>query len=160
MDIREIRELIELIDETGVAEIEIKKGEESVRIVSSRGVPSGHQPTVTHYTALPPVPAANPAPLNNALPPAGGETGAPAIPPGHVLKSPMVGTAYLSSSPTADPFVTIGQRVEAGDVLCIIEAMKMFNHIEADVAGTVVARLAENGQPVEYDQPLFVIEPS
>lgn len=157
MDIREIRELIELVDETGVAEIEIKKGEESVRIVSYRGA-TGAGSTVTHYTTLPPAPP--PPAVNNAAAPISEASDKPTIPPGHVLKSPMVGTAYLSPSPTADPFVTIGQRVESGDVLCIIEAMKMFNHIEADIAGTVVARLAENGQPVEYDQPLFVIDPS
>jgi acetyl-CoA carboxylase biotin carboxyl carrier protein len=153
MDIREIRELIELLDETGVAEIEIKKGEESVRIVSSRPTMAS-QPATTYAGALP---AAVPAVSALAQPELNSE---PLIPPGHSVKSPMVGTAFLSPSPTADPFVTVGQRVEVGDVLCIVEAMKMFNHIEADQSGVLLARLVENGQPVEYDQPLFIIDPS
>lgn len=152
MDIREIRELIELLDETGVAEIEIKKGDESVRIVSSRAA-TAIQPAITYASALPAAAPANSleqSELNNK----------PMPPSGHSVKSPMVGTAYLSPSPTADPFVTIGQRVEVGDVLCIVEAMKMFNHIEADQSGVLLTRLIENGQPVEYDQPLFIIDPS
>lgn len=152
MDIRKIKKLIELLDETGVAEIEIKEGEESVRI-SRHGVPS--VPTNVHYSAMPlhspsPAPASSPA-TERAVEPV-------SAPQGHTVKSPMVGTMYLASTPGAPPFVAIGQKVKVGDVLCIIEAMKMMNQIEADKAGTVVSRLVENGQPVEFDQPLFVIE--
>jgi len=151
MDIRKIRKLIELINETGVGEIEVKSGEESVRL--SR---YNHQAPATSA----PVVMAAPAPIANAP--------AAAIPTkeerksahveGHVLKSPMVGTAYLAPKPGAKPFVQVGQHVAVGDVLCMIEAMKMFNQIEADKAGVVSARLVENEQPVEFDQPLFIIE--
>lgn len=145
MDIRKIRKLIALIDETGVAEIEIREGEESVRI--------------NRYSTAAPVAA---APLPMAVPPAL-PTHTPISssveePAGHVIKSPMVGTLYIAPSPDAGPFVEIGQQVKVGDVLCIVEAMKMMNHIEADVSGTIKKRLIENGHPVEFDQPLFVIE--
>lgn len=157
MDIRKIRKLIELIDETGVAEIEIKEGEESVRI-NRFGSPSA---TVAQ-PMIPTAPvniAAAPAitPLNGS---ASTDTEAPAEDglKGHVVKAPMVGTLYSSPQPGADAFVSVGQKVEVGDILCIVEAMKMFNHIEADKAGTVSAKLVENGAPVEYGQPLFIIE--
>ena len=159
MDIRKIKKLIELINETGVAEIEIKEGEESVRI--------SRQGTIAPQTAIclpasampvaPLAPVAAPAPTPAAPAPAL-ESATPEAAKGHVVRSPMVGTMYLSSSPGAAQFIDIGQKVKPGDVLCIIEAMKMFNQIEADVAGTLTKRLVENGQPVEYDQPLFVIE--
>lgn len=150
MDIRKVKKLIELIDETGVAEIEIKEGEESVRI--SRGAPAA-----VHYAAapmpMPAVQAATPAPATNSE-----EPKKSAAPSGHEVKSPMVGTFYTSASPDAPVFVEVGQHVNKGDVLCIVEAMKMFNQIEADVSGKLVARYVENGEPVEYGETLFVIE--
>lgn len=149
MDIRKIKKLIELLEESGIAEIEIKEGEESVRI--SR-----------HAAAAPVVMQPVPAPRqdNATVISVTQETEAPApkVPTGHVVKSPMVGTFYRAPSPGAKPFTEVGQRVEVGDTLCIIEAMKMLNQIEADKAGVVAAILVENGQPVEYGQPLFIIE--
>jgi acetyl-CoA carboxylase biotin carboxyl carrier protein len=147
MDIRKIKKLIELLDESGVAEIEIREGEESVRI--SRYGQNPYPP----QGAAPPVLGPAPAPA--------GETPAPAPPEpeveGHMVTSPMVGTFYRAPSPGANNFVEVGQRVEAGAVLCIIEAMKILNQIEADRAGVVEEVLVENGQPVEYGQPLFRI---
>ncbi|BCO31770.1 acetyl-CoA carboxylase biotin carboxyl carrier protein subunit [Thiohalobacter sp. COW1] len=153
MDIRKVKKLIELLEESGIAEIEIHEGEESVRI--SRNSSS----VQTLVQAAAPIPAAAPAapmPATGAVEPAA--EAAPAIPAGHQVTSPMVGTFYRAPSPGATPFVEVGQRVNAGDTLCIIEAMKMLNQIEADKAGTVVAILVENGQPVEFGEPLFVIE--
>jgi acetyl-CoA carboxylase biotin carboxyl carrier protein len=149
MDIRKVKKLIELLEESNINEIEIKEGEESVRI--SRG---GSQMITPFHHYAPPPPAAAPAP---APPPAGG---APAEAPGgggHVVRSPMVGTFYRSPSPTSEPFVEVGQSVKAGDVICIIEAMKMMNQIEADRSGVVESILVEDGQPVEFDQPLITI---
>jgi len=151
MDLRKIKKLIDLLEESNLAELEIKEGEEVVRL--SR-VPKG---TVT--VAAAPVVQAAPAvaaPVA-AAPAAEAAPSAPALPAGHVVKAPMVGTFYASASPGAAAFVKIGQQVKAGETLGIIEAMKMFNQIEADVAGTVQAILLENGQPVEFDQPMFVI---
>jgi len=151
MDIRKVKKLIELLEESGIAELEIREGEESVRI--SRHPTGGGTPMYMAAPAgamyAPPTAAAVPT----AAPPP--ETG---IPTGHVIASPMVGTFYRSSAPGNKSFVEVGQRVNAGDTLCIIEAMKMFNQIEADQAGAIKAILVENGQPVEYGQPLFVIE--
>ena len=152
MDIRKIRTLIEMIETSDIAEIEIREGEEHVRI--SR---YGSQPMVT---MAPPMMPAQPSP---AMPIAGAaeprvEAVPPAAPSGHMVRSPMVGTMYISAAPGQKAFVEIGQKVNIGDVLCIVEAMKMMNQIEADKAGTVTSRLVENGQPVEFDQPLFVIE--
>jgi acetyl-CoA carboxylase biotin carboxyl carrier protein len=148
MDIRKIKRLIELLDESGVNEIEIHEGEESVRI--NRGVTQ---------TAPPPAPAAPPAAAAPPAPePAAGESTAAAEPTGHTVRSPMVGTFYRASSPDAGAFVEEGQSVSVGDTLCIIEAMKMLNQIEADRAGVVRSILIENGQPVEFDQPLFIID--
>ncbi len=148
MDIRKVKKLIELLEESGVAEIEIKEGEESVRI--SRSGPN----TPMMMQAPPqPAPAAAPAPA----PAPAAESDEPTLPEGHVVKSPMVGTFYRAPSPGASPFVEVGQQVNAGDTLCIIEAMKLLNQIEADKSGTIKAVLVENGQPVEYDEPLFVI---
>ncbi len=147
MDINKLKELIELLHGTDVAEIELKEGETSVRInrqTQIREVVAVPQPVVT--VANEQITIGNQAPAT------------PSLPKGHVIKSPMVGTMYIAASPNAKPFVEIGQRVEAGAVLCIVEAMKMLNQIETDHAGVVVARLVENGQPVEFDQPLFVIE--
>ena len=151
MDIRKVKKLIELLEESGLGEIEITEGEESVRISRyNAGTP------VTMVQAPIPAPAATAAapaaPAGGTLP-AGRE-----IPPGHVVKSPMVGTFYRSPSPDAKAFVDVGSTVKEGDTLCIIEAMKMMNQIEADKAGTIKAILAENGDPIEFGQPLFVIE--
>ncbi len=156
MDIRKVRALIELVQESGVAELEIKEGEETVRIsrFPQGGVNlSGPLPMLS---ALPPSPAAaaQAEPAKTDPVPA-----APARPSGHIVRSPMVGTFYRAPSPDAKPFVEVGQRVQADQTLCIIEAMKMLNQIEAEVAGVVSEILVENGQPVEYDQPLFVITP-
>jgi acetyl-CoA carboxylase biotin carboxyl carrier protein len=161
MDIRKIKKLIELLETSGIAEIEIKEGEDSVRI--SR-----------HPQNSPPMIMASPmwaAPGYGGPPPSGPMPGsatpaatlnAPASETetlkGHVLRAPMVGTFYRSASPGSKPFIEIGQQVNVGDPVCIIEAMKMFNQIEADHAGAVTRLLVENGQPVEYDQPLLIIE--
>ena len=147
MDIRKIKKLIELLEESSLTEIEIVEGEESVRL--ARG---GQAQAVTY--APPPVLAAAPAMAPQAIESPSEED---QVPEGELVLSPMVGTFFAASGPGAEPFVSMGQSVGVGDTLCIIEAMKMFNQIEADVAGTVVAILVENGQPVEYDQPLFVI---
>jgi acetyl-CoA carboxylase biotin carboxyl carrier protein len=158
MDIRKIRKLIELIDETGVAEIEIKEGEESVRI--SRQFNAVPQMPIFNVTTGSPALTAAPMAASITPPP---ETKAASTKPGvdpaaHVIKSPMVGTVYLAPKPGSPSFVEIGQHVKAGTTLCIIEAMKMFNQIEADKDGTISACLIENGQAAEYDQPLFIIE--
>ena len=146
MDLRKLKTLIELVESSGIAELEISEGEERVRIVRSGAA-------VQHvYTA--PQPQATLAPQ---LADAPAEPAEPAIPDGHVVKSPMVGSFYRSPSPGAKPFVEVGQSVSAGDTLCIIEAMKLLNEIEADQSGIISAILVESGQPVEYGQPLFVI---
>ena len=162
MDIRKVKKLIELLESSSVDEIEIHEGEESVRVTRRRDPPAA---PVHHYHAAPAV-----APLQAAYPPAGGPapdaaaaSGAEAgtedrLPPGYVVTSPMVGTFYQASSPGSKPFVSIGQRVAPGDTLCIIEAMKILNQIESEVAGEVKAIIAENGHPVEYGEPLFVID--
>lgn len=151
MDIRKVKKLIELLEESGVAEIEIKEGEESVRI--SRAT----QGTVVASPVAAPV-AAAPSPAPAAATPASPAAEAPEEPSGHLVRAPMVGTFYRAPSPTAKAFVEEGQTVKAGDTLCIIEAMKLLNQIEADKAGTIKSIMVENGQPVEYNQPLFVIE--
>ena len=153
MDIRKIKKLIELLEESSLSEIEIVEGEESVRLSRSAGM----APAAVPYYA-PPVAAAPPAATPAAAPEAsGGEAQEDSVPEGELVRSPMVGTFYAASTPDAEPFVKPGQQVSEGETLCIIEAMKMFNQIEAETSGTVVAVLAENGQPVEFDQPLFVI---
>jgi acetyl-CoA carboxylase biotin carboxyl carrier protein len=149
MDIRKVKKLIELLEESNVAEIEIHEGEESVRISC--------MPTVLPAQA---VVQAAPAVAMSAPPQAAAVSepaAEPAAPEGHAVTSPMVGTFYEAASPGAKPFVQVGQQVGVGDTLCIIEAMKMLNQIEADKAGTVTAKLVENGQPVEFGQSLFVI---
>jgi len=148
VDIRKIKKLIELLEESSLTEIEIVEGEESVRLVRN-----GHAQAMPF--APPPMFAPAPAVAPQAVEPAASEEDQ--VPEGELVLSPMVGTFFAASGPGAESFVSMGQRVGVGDTLCIIEAMKMFNQIEADVAGTVVAILVENGQPVEYDQPLFVI---
>lgn len=152
MDIRKIRKLIELLQETDMGEIEIHEGEESVRI--SRFAPHA----TTQQTIIPVAAAPMAESKTNATPEATPSKAEKAEPTGHTIHSPMVGTVYLSASPGAKPFVQVGQAVNLGDTLCVIEAMKMFNQIEADRAGTISARLVDNQQPVEYDQPLFIIE--
>lgn len=150
MDIRKIKKLIELLEESGVAEIEIREGEESVRISRyGQSVP---------VAAIAPPPVAAPAVASAPAAPAAETAKAETIPAGHQVTSPMVGTFYRSSAPGTKPFAEVGQRVNVGDTLCIIEAMKMFNQIEADKAGVISAILVDNGQPVEFGQPLFVIE--
>jgi acetyl-CoA carboxylase biotin carboxyl carrier protein len=147
MDLRKLKTLIELVETSGIAELEIQEGEERVRITRALGPAQQTvmlQPPPAPATATPGVPSGI-APV------------APAPLEGHVVKSPMVGTFYRSASPGAEPFVEVGDTVETGDALCIVEAMKLMNEIEADAAGTIKAILVENGQPVEFGQPLFVI---
>lgn len=142
-DLQKIKELIELVQETKIAEIEIREGESVVHIKNHSTQPPQlvqAQPTAAPLPAAPPE-----EPEDKLL-------------KGHVLRSPIVGTAYLAPSPGAQNFIEVGQAVKAGDIICIIEAMKMFNQIEADKSGTITARLIENGQPVEFNQPLFIIE--
>jgi acetyl-CoA carboxylase biotin carboxyl carrier protein len=158
MDLRKIKKLIDLLEESNLAEIEIKEGEESVRLarVPKGGMVAAPAPAA-HYA---PAPAAAPMPMHSPVQAATGGSPKPAdpeLPAGHVLRAPMVGTFYASPAPDKPAFVSIGQAVKAGDTLGIIEAMKMFNPIEADVSGTVLAIKCESGQPVEFDQPLFVI---
>ncbi|MEE4376237.1 MAG: acetyl-CoA carboxylase biotin carboxyl carrier protein [Candidatus Competibacteraceae bacterium] len=148
MDIRKVKKLIELLEESGIAELEIHEGEESVRI--SRYPQGG----VQIQPAPIPVQSAPAATVNAATP----EPVVESAQRGHILRSPMVGTFYPSAAPGSKPFVQVGQTVDVGDTVCIIEAMKMFNQIEADHAGVVLEVLVENGQPVEYDQPLMIIE--
>jgi acetyl-CoA carboxylase biotin carboxyl carrier protein len=154
MDIRKVKKLIELLEESQVAEIEIHEGEESVRIsrMPQSAPAATHYPPMAMMAAHAPAPAA--APAAAPAPEAAEES---AIPAGHNVTSPMVGTFYEAPSPGAKPFVQVGQQVSVGDTLCIIEAMKMLNQIESDKDGKVTARLVENGQPVEFGQPLFVI---
>ena len=146
MDLRKLKKLIDLVEESGIAELEVTEGEEKVRIVK-------------HASAIAQKPR-----RSEAVAPATAPSGAEATPDdddfsdGEIVKAPMVGTFYRSATPGGKPFVEIGQPVNVGDPVCIIEAMKMFNQIEADHAGTVTRILAENGQPIEYDQPLLVIE--
>ena len=159
MDIRKVKKLIELLDETGVAEIEIKEGEESVRI--SRHPSGGTFAMMPQHMMYgsPPAPAATPAAA--AVTPAAAAAAvaaAAAATADQTVTAPMVGTFYSAPAPGAKPFVDIGSEVKAGDVLCIIEAMKMMNQIESDKAGRIVSVLAKNGDPVEFGQPLFVIE--
>lgn len=156
MDIRKVKKLIELLEESGIAELEIKEGEESVRI--SR---YGTQPQVM---AAPPMPATMITPSANRPPHTPGveaemaPAAEPVTPDGHIVTSPMVGTYYASPSPGEPAFVSVGGAVAVGDTLCIVEAMKILNQIEADVSGVVSAVLVEDGEPVEYGQPLFVVE--
>lgn len=159
MDLRKIKKLIDLLEESNLAEIEIKEGEESVRLAR---VPKGGiamsvpAPAPLHLEHSPRAPAPMPmaSPVEAAT---GGSRPASDLPDGHVVRSPMVGTFYASPSPDKPAFVKVGQTVKVGETLGIVEAMKMFNPIEADVSGTVLAIQCESGQPVEFDQPLFVI---
>lgn len=152
MDIRKVKKLIELLEESGIDELEIREGEESVRISRHSKQPAYAQPMYA------PMPAPVAAPIAAVAAPAA-EAAAPAAPKlnGNVARSPMVGTFYRTPSPASPAFVEVGQSVKKGDILCIVEAMKMMNHIEAESSGVIESILVENGQPVEYDQPLFTI---
>lgn len=156
MDIRKVKKLIEMLEESSLAEIEIREGEEAIRISRASSV---GQATVSVSPIPAPVPTQAAAPATRPAPVANGDE-APhtPLPPGHAITSPMVGTFYRSPTPGAAPFVEVGTEVKVGDVLCIIEAMKMLNQIEADKAGIIKAILKENGQPVEFGEPLFVLE--
>ena len=160
MDLRKLKTLIDLVAESGISELEITEGEGKVRIVKGPGpMPAGYVPGPMQMPAMPVVQAAPvaPAPAAAAAPAAAPEA-APAAATGHIVKSPMVGTVYRSANPNSPPFVDVGAQVKEGQTLCIVEAMKLMNEIESDKAGTIKAILVENGQPVEYGQPLFVIE--
>jgi acetyl-CoA carboxylase biotin carboxyl carrier protein len=145
MDLRKLKKLIDLVQESGIAELEITEGEEKVKIVKGGPVSVMPGPAIAAPTERAPAPAAASAPEP------------PAAPEGHVVKAPMVGTFYRSPSPDAKVFVEVGQAVKEGDTVCIIEAMKLMNEIEADAGGVVKAILVENGQPVEYGQPLLIL---
>lgn len=145
MDLRKLKKLIDLVQESGISELEVTEGEEKVKIVKSGGAG-------VVYAAPAPAPSAAP------LPPGPVAAAAPAEIPGHLVKSPMVGTFYRSPSPGAKPFVEVGDTVKSGDTICIIEAMKLLNEIECDKDGVVKAILVENGQPVEYGEPLVIID--
>jgi acetyl-CoA carboxylase biotin carboxyl carrier protein len=147
VDLRKLKKLIDLVQESGIGELEITEGEEKVRI--SRNTPPA-QPAA-------PAPAAPPAVAQTPVAPPAPKQEEPSYPEGHVLKSPMVGTFYRSATPGGPPFVEVGQTISEGDTLCIIEAMKLLNEIEADKGGVIKAILVENGQPVEYGEPLFII---
>jgi len=152
MDIRKIKKLIELLEESNIGELEIREGEESVRIARNSGTVQYVTAPVPNYAA----PAAAPVAAPVAAPAAAAPVAAPAT-SGHVVKSPMVGTFYSAPSPGAAPFIAVGKAVKAGDVICIIEAMKMMNQITADKSGVIEAILVEDGNPVEFDQPLVSI---
>ena len=150
MDTRKIRKLIELVKETGIGELEVTSDNETVRIISTQA-PAPTTPAQATTAATPQAPAAKPVQKST-------ESTEQEIPDGHKVKAPMVGTVYLAPQPGSAPFVKVGQRVEVGDTLCLIEAMKMFNKIEADKPGKISARLVDNEQPVEYEQALFIID--
>ena len=152
MDLRKLKKLIDLVQESGIAELEITEGEEKVKIVKG-GAATAAQPTMMMAAPV----ASAPARPTAAAAPTPAAEAEPAAPEGHVVKAPMVGTFYRSPSPDAKVFVEVGQAVKEGDTICIIEAMKLMNEIEADASGTVKAILVENGQPVEYGQPLFIL---
>lgn len=155
MDLRKIKKLIDILEESNLSELEIREGEESVRLsrLPKGGLTSPTSAPLTHVHVEPPRVAAGSHAAELAIAPSAGKE----LPPGHVVRSPMVGTFYASANPESPPFVKVGQQVKVGDTLAIIEAMKMFNQIEADAAGIVVAVLGSSGQPVEFDEPLFVI---
>jgi acetyl-CoA carboxylase biotin carboxyl carrier protein len=161
MDLRKIKTLIELLEQSGIAELEVKEGEESVRIARH---PTGTPGPMMHY-ALPQMPAPPAAAAPAPAPAASGAAKSAAdkilnVTRGHIVKSPMVGTFYRAPSPGAKAFVEVGQTVRQGQTLCIIEAMKMLNQIEADASGTIAEIMVENEQAVQFDQPLFVIDPA
>ena len=150
MDLRKLKKLIDLVQESGISELEVTEGEEKVRIAKHSTGPA----PMSYAPQAPVMHAAPAAAAPGAVAPAASE---PTLPDGHVVKSPMVGTFYRASAPGAKPIVEVGQTVAVGDILCIIEAMKLMNEIEADAAGTIKAILVENGEPLEYGEPLFII---
>jgi len=152
MDLRKLKTLIDLVQQSGIAELEITEGEEKVRI-SRFGQGAAAAPLAAPQQIV----MAAPLPAQEAAADSGSSAAEPAPPAGHVVKSPMVGTFYRSSAPGAKPFVEVGQPIKTGDTVCIIEAMKLLNEIEADSDGVIKEILVENGQPVEYGQPLFII---
>jgi acetyl-CoA carboxylase biotin carboxyl carrier protein len=160
MDLRKLKTLIELVQESGIAELEVTEGEERVRITRHANTPMPMMQYAAPMMAPMAVPSAAPVAASAATPVAAAATSAaaPAEPAGHAVKSPMVGTFYRSATPGAKPFVDVGSTVSVGDTICIIEAMKLMNEIEADKAGVVMSILVDNGQAVEYGQPLVVIE--
>jgi acetyl-CoA carboxylase biotin carboxyl carrier protein len=156
MDLRKLKTLIDLVAESGIAELEITEGEDKVRIVKSAAAQSASH--ISHVYAAAPAPAPSGAGVMAAAIPAEQPVAAPAeLPAGKVIKSPMVGTFYRASAPGSDPFVSVGTSVSEGQTMCVIEAMKLMNEIPADCAGVVKEILVENGQPVEFGQPLFVL---
>jgi acetyl-CoA carboxylase biotin carboxyl carrier protein len=157
MDIRKVKKLIELLEESGIAEIEISEGEESVRI-SRYPAGGAHPPPIVHYAPAPMAPMAAPMAAPAAIAAPAAAAPAVAAKADHTVTAPMVGTFYSAATPGAKAFVDIGSEVNVGDTLCIIEAMKMMNQIESDKAGRVTAVLVKNGDPVEFGQPLFIIE--
>ena len=156
MDLRKLKKLIDLVQESGIAELEITEGEEKVKIV--KGGEATVTPVAPATAPLAGAPIAAPASAPATAPAAAAAAAEEPAQSGHVLKAPMVGTFYRSPSPEAKPFVEVGQNVKAGETVCIIEAMKLMNEIEADATGMIKAILVESGQPVEYGQPLFIIE--
>ncbi len=158
MDLRKIKKLIELVEESGIAELEITEAEETIRISKSGPGMQGCAaiPPVMQHHAVAAAPVHQDVPI--ATPATSADSDKATLPDGHIVKSPMVGTFYRSSSPGANPFAEVGQTVKSGDTLCIIEAMKLLNEIESDKAGVIKAILVENGQPVEYGEPLFIVE--
>ena len=158
MDLRKIKKLIELLEESNLAEIEIHEGEESVRLSRQRPASAIPQPA---SMVVPEAAEASASPVpQSKLASDDGGAAKDALPPGDIIRSPMVGTFYSAANPESPPFVSVGTTVSEGDVLCLVEAMKMFNQIEAEADGEVVAVLVEDGQPVEFDEPLFVIAPA
>lgn len=151
MDLRKLKKLIDLVQESGISELEVTEGEEKVRIAK-------HSTSAAPVNYVAQVPAAAPAAAAIAAPAAAPAAAEPALPDGNTVKSPMVGTFYRASAPGAKPLAEVGQSVAVGDVLCIIEAMKLMNEIESDTAGTIKAILVENGEPVEFGEPLFIID--
>lgn len=158
MDIRKIKNLIDLVDESTISEIEIIEGEGSIRISrNTQGAAVAHvAPAVPAFNPMQQIVATTAAPA--APQAAAAAPAAPALPEGKVIRSPMVGTFYTAASPTSKAFTGVGETVNIGDTVCIVEAMKMFNQIEAEISGKVVSILVQNGEPVEFDQPLFILE--
>lgn len=161
MDLRKLKTLIDLVSESGIAELEVTEGEDRVRIVKAGTQVQSNAQTVVYHSQPGPQSAAPLAPVPVAAPQAGAAApdASASLTSGQFVRSPMVGTFYRSAQPGADAFVSVGSKVSKGDIVCIIEAMKLMNEIEADCDGTVKAVLVENGSPVEYGQPLFAIEP-
>jgi len=159
MDLRKLKKLIDLVQESGIAELEITEGEEKVKIVKGgEAIVTPIAPVAARGPATAPATAPAPTPAAAPAAPTAAPVAAPEETEGHVLKAPMVGTFYRAASPEAKTFVEVGQSVKAGETVCIIEAMKLMNEIEADATGVIKAILVENGQPVEFGQPLFIID--